>query len=67
MHSRSNNIKIKIDYKIDEVMEVLFKTLLSRYQIGLKTLMKDSNFMIDCIHLLYYKYHKINFKRMDYI
>ena len=34
-----------------------------RYQIRLKTSMKGSDFIFDCVHLLYYKCHKINFKR----
>ena len=25
--------------------------------------MKDSDFMYNCVHLLYCKYHKINFER----
>ena len=27
----------------------------NRYQIGLKTSMRGSNFSFDCVHLLYYK------------
>ena len=52
-----------INDKADEVIEELFKSLLSRYQIGLETSRKVSTFIIDCVHLLYYKCHKINFKR----
>ena len=49
-----------INDKADEVIEELFQSLLSRYRIGLETSIKDSEFVFDCIHLLYYKYHKIN-------
>ena len=38
-------------------------SLLSICQIGLETQMKGSGFILDCINLLYYKFHKINFKR----
>ena len=33
-----------------------------RYKIGLKTLMRGSNFVSDSVQLLYFKCHKINFK-----
>ena len=46
----------------DEVIEEIFESLLSRYQIGLKTSMKRSDFIFDSIQMLYYKCHKINFK-----
>ena len=50
MHSKSDNIEIMINVKVDEVTKELFQSLLSRYQIGLKTSMKGSEF-------LYYKCH----------
>ena len=49
-----------INDKADEVIEDLFQSLRSRYQIGLETSMKGSDFVFDCVHLLYYKCHKIN-------
>ena len=52
-----------INDKVDEVIEELFQSLLSRYLIVLKTSMKCSDFGIDCVHLLYYKGHKINSNR----
>ena len=62
MHSKSDNIEIMINDKADEVREQFFQLFFSRYQIGLETSMKDSDFIFDCVHLLYYKCHKINFK-----
>ena len=44
--------------KGDEVIEELFLSLFSRYQIGLVSLMKCSNFIFDWVHLLCYKCHK---------
>ena len=49
-----------INDRADEVIEELFQSILSRYQIGLEKSMKDSEFVFDCIHLLYQKYHKTN-------
>ena len=62
MHSKSGNIEIMINDKADEVREQFFQLFFSRYQIGLETSMKDNDFIFDCVHLLYYKCHKINFK-----
>ena len=55
--------EIMINDKVDEVIEELFQSLLSRYHIVLKTSMKGIDFGIDCVHLLYYKGHKINSNR----
>ena len=52
-----------INDRTDEVREELFQSLLSRYQIGLKTLRKIRKFVFDYVHLLYYKFHKISPKR----
>ena len=60
MHSKSDNIAV-------EVIEEHLQSLLFRYQVGLETSMKGSDFIFDCAHLLCHKCHKINFKRSDYI
>ena len=60
MHSMSDNIEF-INYEnADKVTKKHFKSLLDRYQIGLKTSMRGSDFIFDFVHLLYYKFHKIN-------
>ena len=48
--------------KAGEVMDEIFQSLLSRYQIRLEISMKGSDFIFDCVPLLCYKCHKINFK-----
>ena len=53
-----------INDKEDKVIKELFQSLLSRSQIGLKTSMKGSCFIFDCVHLLYYKCHTVNFRRI---
>ena len=47
----------------NEVFDNFFESLLSRYQIGLETSMKGSDFIFDSVQQLYYKFHKINFRR----
>ena len=42
------------------LLKKLIESLLSRYQVGLETSIKGSYFIFDCVHLLYYKCHKIN-------
>ena len=46
----------------NEVVNELFKSLLSRKQIFLETLMSGSDFIFDSVQLFYYKCHEINFK-----
>ena len=64
VHSKSNNIEfMSYDEVVNEVVNELFESLLLRYQIGLETSMRGSDFIFDSVQLLYYKCHKINFKR----
>ena len=44
MHSKSDNIEVMIYDNTNKVIEKNFELLLSRYQIGLETSMKDSDF-----------------------
>ena len=59
MYSKSNNIEIMINDEADEAIEKLFESLKNRYQNNLES-MRGSEFVFDYVHLLYYKYHKIN-------
>ena len=42
-----------VNDKTVEVIEEIFQSFLSRYQIGFETSMKGSDFIFDCDHLLY--------------
>ena len=46
--------------KEEKFITELFQSRLSRYQIALETSMKSSDFVFDCVHLLYYKCLKRN-------
>ena len=50
MHSKSDNKEIMINDTVDEVIEKRFKSLLSRYQNNLETLMRGSDFIFDCVN-----------------
>ena len=52
MHSRSDNIELRIINKEGEIIEKLFQILLSRYQIWLETSTKGIVFIFDCANLL---------------
>ena len=39
-----------INDKEDEVIEEIFQSILSRYQIGLERSIKGSHFIFDCVH-----------------
>ena len=62
MHSKNDQIEIMISDKADEVIEELSQLPFSRYQIQLEASMKIGDFIFNCVHLLYYKCHKIDFK-----
>ena len=53
VHSKSDNIEITINDEADKVIEGL---LLIK---SLETLVTGSNFIFYCVHLLYYKCHKL--------
>ena len=55
MHSKSDNIEVMTYDNINESIKEIFESLLSRYQIGLETLMRGSDFIFDGVNLLYYK------------
>ena len=59
MHSRSDNIEIMINDEADEVIKELIDSLKNRHQNNLESV-KGSEFVLDYVHLLYYKCHKIN-------
>ena len=59
----SHSIEIISQDKTDEAIKEIFKSILSRYRIGLETSIKDSDFIFDFVNLLYYKCNKTNFNR----
>ena len=59
MHSKSDNIEIMINDEADEALKQFLDSLKNRYQNKLES-MNSSEFVLDYVHLLYYKCHKIN-------
>ena len=67
MHSKSDNIEIMINDKADGVIEELFQSILFRYQIGSETSMTFSDFIFDCVYLLYFNVIKQVLNVADHI
>ena len=51
-----------MDDEANKVMKDFFDSLKNRSQNNLES-MKGSEFLFDCVHLLYYKCHKLNLNR----
>ena len=63
MHWRSDNIKLRSDNDANEVIDELLESLRSGYQWTLEILMRGNDFIFESVQLMYYKYHKVNFRR----
>ena len=63
MHSKSDNAKIMTGTETNDIINELFESFLKRYQEGLETKMKGSEFIFESVDLLYYSFHKISLNR----
>ena len=63
MQWKSNNIEVMTYHNTNEFIKEIFESFLLKYQIGLETSMKGNDLVFDSVQLLYYKFHKISFKR----
>ena len=62
MHAKSDNKEFMTYDNANDIFDELFESLLPNYQESLETSLKGSDFVIDSVHLLYFKYHRINFR-----
>ena len=53
IHTRSHNVEVMMGSETDEIIEELFESLLRNYQKDLEESMKESEFIFDCVDLLY--------------
>ena len=63
MRTKSDNIEITIGTETSDAINELFKSLFKRYQEGLETKMKGSNFIFDRVDSLYYHLQNISLNR----
>ena len=57
VHTSKNDIIFTFYSVVNDVTEKLFKSLRSKYQNGLETSMKGSDFIFDSVQLRYYNCH----------
>ena len=62
MYSKSDNIEFMMGNEKEKIIEDFFDTK-NRYQKNLEESMKRSEFVFDCVDLLYYRLHKITLDR----
>ena len=48
---------------VNDIVDELFESLRSRYQVNLETSTEGSDFIFNSGQLLWYKCHRINFRR----
>ena len=63
MYTKSNNIEIMIGNDTNEVIGILFESLLQKYQANLEEKMHGSEFIFDGVNALYYDLNKICLNR----
>ena len=64
MHSKSDSAEIMMGIETDDIINELFKSSLKKYQEGLKTKMRGSDFVFERVDLLSYSFHKIILNRV---
>ena len=63
MRSSSENIKFTSYNDVNKVFDQLFESFHSKYQDNLETSMRRSEFIFYSFQMMYYKCHKVNFRR----
>ena len=63
VHMRSANEEFMNGSDTDEVIKLLFRSFLQKYQENLQNNMRGSNFEFDGVNLLYYNFNKISLNR----
>ena len=65
IHTKSDNIEIIMGSETVDIIDELFKSFLQKYQEGLEESMRGSEFIFDCVDLLYYNLQKISLNRKE--
>ena len=63
MYTRSDNEEFMSGSDTDEVIKLLFRSFLQKYQENLQNKMRGSDFEFDGVNLLYYNFNKISLNR----
>ena len=65
MYTKSDNVEIMSGTETSDAINELFKSFFRRYQEGLQTKMRGSNFTFERVDLLYYHLHKTSLNRVE--
>ena len=63
MYTRSDNEEFMSGSDTDEVIKLLFRSLLQKYQENLQNKMRGSDFEFDGVNVLYYNFNKVSLNR----
>ena len=63
MYTTSDNVTFTSYTNVNDVVNELFESLLSRYQVNLETSMRESDFVFDSVQLMHFKCHRVTCKR----
>ena len=63
MHSKSDNVEIMRGRSTNDILNMLIETFKQRYQEGLGTRMRGSNYVFNHVKLLEYHFHQISISR----
>ena len=63
MHSKSDNVEIMRGRSTNDILNRLIETFKQRYQEGLETRMRGSNYVFNDVKLLEYHFHQISVSR----
>ena len=63
MHTRSDNEEFMNGSDTDEIIKILFRSILQKYEENLQEKMKGSEFEFDGVNFLYYDFNKISISR----
>ena len=63
MHSKGDNVKTMWGVDANDTIQELICTFLQRFQQGLETKMKGSNYIFNPVNSLEYHFHKVSLKR----
>ena len=67
VYSASDNIEIFMGSDTDKVIDILFDTMLQKFQGAEETLFeRGSKFIFENVDLLHYYFHRIDIRRSDY-
>ena len=63
MNSKSDNVEITMGNEADDIIKKFFESFKKRYQEGLETKIKGSQFIFESVDLSYYSLHQISLNR----